>query len=392
MLTTPYAPRPPGELVWAHATTEIRLSALCDLSVRLKSQRPGLHLLVTVEPDRLAVPARLPEGGDWCCPIPPDHPDNVAQFLAHWQPDVGLWTGGNLMHNLISTAYAQKIPLALLDAEEAEFQSRQLRWFGDLTRSSLECFQSIITNGAAAATLFQRFGIAENRITIASQMRDGVAPHPCDEAALSTVSQSLAGQPVWLAAHVQASEIDAIINAHRSAIRFSHRLLLVMILADPADSNALQTALGTSGLRFCNWHPGSGIEDNIQVATADGPRDLGLWYRAAPLTFMASSLKQGSTGCGPFEAAALGSAILYGPHVGNHLAAYSRLAAVGAARTVRDADGLGAAVIQLIAPDHSATMALAGWQVVTEGAQLADTLVERIQDMLDLREATHARP
>jgi 3-deoxy-D-manno-octulosonic-acid transferase len=88
----------------------------------------------------------------------------------------------------------------------------------------------------------------------------------------------------------------------------------------------------------------------------------------------------------------LGSAILFGPHVQGHRDTYSRLAAVGAGRSIGDAEGLGAAVIRLVAPDHAAAMALAGWQVVTEGAALSDRLVEMVQDRLDLKGAHHARP
>lgn len=388
----PYAPRPSGELVWAHATTEIRLSALCDLGVRLKSQRPGLHLLVTTDPELLASPMRLPEGADWCFPFSSDHPADVEQFLTHWHPDLGLWTGGNLMPNLICTASEQGTPMILLDAEEREFQSHQHRWFRDLTRTSLACFQSITTDGPSAASLLLRIGVPENKVIISARLRDGIAPMPCDDQALSTVTQSLAGQPVWLAAHVDAAEISAVISAHRTAIRFSHRLLLVMALSDSNEDTTLATALNVSGLRHVVWKPGTGVEDMTQIIVINGARDLGLWYRVAPLTFMASSLLPGSKGRNPFEAVALGSAILYGPKVTDHLAAYSRLGAVGAARVVRDADGLGAAVVQLIAPDHSATMALAGWNIVTESAHLTDKLLEQIQDMLDLREVDYARP
>lgn len=389
--TTRYTLRPPGELIWAHATSETRLSALCDLGARLKTQRPGLSLLLTTDPDLFTPPPRLPAEANWIYPLVSDHPENVSHFLAHWQPDAGLWTGGNLLPNLICTASEQNIPMILLDAEANEFQSRHHRWFRELTLTSLMCFQSITTNGPGAAKLFHSYGIPDNKITISTRLSDGVAPMPCDELALAMVTQNLAGQPVWLAAFVQASEIDAIIKAHRNAIRFSHRLLLVVILSDTSDYAQLESVLSTSGLRYCDWQPNQIIEDNIQVAIACAPDDLGLWYRAAPLTFMASSLTPGSTGRGPFEAAALGSAILYGPHVGDHLSAYSRLAAVGAARTVRDAAGLGSSVVQLIAPDHSATMALAGWEVVTESAHLTDKLVDKVQDILDLREASHAR-
>ena len=109
-------------------------------------------------------------------------------------------------------------------------------------------------------------------------------------------------------------------------------------------------------------------------------------YRLAPVTFLGGSLVSGVGGRDPFEAAALGSAILYGPNVGRYLAAYSRLASVGAARIVKDAETLAGAVQRLSAPDQAAAMAHAAWEVVTQGAEATDRLLDLLQDTLDLAE------
>ena len=110
---------------------------------------------------------------------------------------------------------------------------------------------------------------------------------------------------------------------------------------------------------------------------------MGLWYRASPVCFLGSSLGQGHGGSDPYVAAALGSAIIYGPNVGTHLSSYSRLAAVGAARIVRDAAGLSRALAHLLAADQAASMAHAAWQIISEGAETTDTLVAQIQELLD---------
>ena len=103
----------------------------------------------------------------------------------------------------------------------------------------------------------------------------------------------------------------------------------------------------------------------------------------APLAFLGGSLTAGHGGNDPFEAAALGTAILYGPNVGQHLAAYSLLVEAGAARIVRDADSLTSAVSNLIAPDQAAAMAHAGWDAVTAGAALVDSVIAEIVERLD---------
>jgi 3-deoxy-D-manno-octulosonic-acid transferase len=105
----------------------------------------------------------------------------------------------------------------------------------------------------------------------------------------------------------------------------------------------------------------------------------------APVSFLGGSLVAGHNCVDPLEAAALGSAILYGPRVGKHLQSYSRLAAAGAARIINDSAALGMAVSRLVAPDQAAIMAHAGWDVISEGAALTDRISDLVQDTLDLR-------
>jgi 3-deoxy-D-manno-octulosonic-acid transferase len=71
---------------------------------------------------------------------------------------------------------------------------------------------------------------------------------------------------------------------------------------------------------------------------------------------------------------------------------YSRLAKAGAARIVKDGDTLGTAVSRLISPDQAAAMAVAGWDVVSQGADLTDRVIDLVHATLDGElEMTNAR-
>ena len=383
--------RPQGELLWAHATSNDRLVALGELGLRLKSLRPDLNILITQELADKDQAIRFPDVAHAEI-LDSDHPLSTRLFLEHWKPDICLWAGGGLMPNLISQTANQGVPLFLIDVDVDDFPTRRHKWFPDLTRRSLELFEIILATSGTAALELRRIGVPEAKITVTGRLRGGGSPAPFPEEDLSAVAQNLLGRPIWLAAHAQPQEFEAILTAHRTALRLVHRLLMVVVVANPKDLTGLGDFLAGSGLRFAKWSLGDEIEDNVQVLISDGTDDLGLWYRAAPLTFMASSLHVGQTGRDPLDAVALGSAVLFGPHVSDHRAVYSRLVSVGAGRTVGDGEGLGAAVIRLIAPDHAAAMALAGWDVATEGAQLTDMLIELIQNRLDQQEASDARP
>ncbi|QBF33810.1 3-deoxy-D-manno-octulosonic acid transferase [Thalassococcus sp. S3] len=382
----PPVDRPEGEVLWAHATSSMRLAALQNFGFRLKQQRPDLHVLITTS-QRTGPGEELWQGADWICPLVPDHPELARAFLDHWRPDLGVWTGGYLQPNLISTARERDLPMVLIDADNEGFDEARHSWFPSLIRSCLGCFETILSADEATAERLIRLGAKAEKVTVSARLRNGSMPVAINETDLKEVTDMLGGRPIWLAAHVQPDEVETVLAAHRHAIRLAHRLLLVLLPASPDQADAYRTMLEQAGMR---WSDCDTTDDSTQVLLCDtecGLDEIALWYRVAPLSLVGSSLKPGYGGHDPFMAAAFGSAILYGPNVRNHLSAYSRLASAGAARIVKDADTLSAAVSRLIAPDQAASMALAGWEVVSEGAHLTDQLLELAHDTLD-----HAGP
>lgn len=390
--TPPQGRRAGEELVWVHATSETRLAALLDLGQRLQSLRNDVSLLVTVDGARFPVAPVLDDEFAQLVVLEDDLSSVIPQLLDQWTPKICLWAGGNLMPNTIAAAAARRVPMVLLDVSETDLPPRRRKWFVDLTRLTLGAFDKVMTTSAPTAAAMRRLGVPDDRLSVTGRLRPSVAPQPCSESELASLTQSLSSRPVWLAAQVQASEFASVIEAHLAALRLIHRLLLVIVPADANDIDQMSNMLAASDLRFMSWEKSDVVEDHKQALIAPDLADLGLWYRAAPLTFLAGSLAPGVSGHSPLEAAALGSAILYGPNISAHLESYSRLAAGGAAHSVHDGPSLGAAVIQMIPPDNASAMALAGWEVVTEGAELTDRLLDLVQDTLDTGRVPDARP
>ncbi|NDW45851.1 3-deoxy-D-manno-octulosonic acid transferase [Ruegeria sp. PrR005] len=380
--------RPEGELLWIHVADRGRFPALCDLAQRLVTLRPDLSTLFTIPGDTRT--------DDWPSPtglvsvLPEDHPMSARRFLNHWTPDMCLWSGGGLKPNLIDQAAQSGLPMVLIDIAESDLAARKHRWLPDLTRTVLDCFDLIVTNGEAAARQVRRAGVAPAKVRSSPPLQVSANPAPWPEDELAAVNAALGGRPVWLSAWTQAKEFISVLTAHRFALRSLHRALLVVHVADPEEAGPLRERLEHMDLRCINWDIGDMIDDHTQVAISADPETLGLWYRVSPLTFLGSSLEPGAGGRDPLTAVALGSALLYGPNVRNHIDTYVRLASAGAARSVRDADALGSEVVHLLAPDAAAAMALAGWEVVTETAHLTDELIELVQDRLDRRGAERA--
>ena len=379
-------PRPQGPVIWIHVARSERLPALLQLSARLISQRDHISVLLTTAKS-VQPPARTKKGIVFGS-LPGPHPEDVQSFLDHWQPELCLWTSGDLVPSIIATTAMSNVPLYLIDASEDGFSGKPVPLLPDPTPGTLSLFTTIMASDANAARRLRRIGVPEEDLTITGPLQEGSAAMPCNESDLEELNDVIGTRPVWLAAMVQPEELATILRAHRIVSRFAQRLLLVIVPDRPEMGDDMADRMSRGNMEFCRWSDGEFPDDNCEVLLADTYGEMGLWYRIAPISFMASSLVAGHGGCDPFEPAALGSAILYGPNSGRHLHAYSRLAEAGAARIVRDTDTLASALKQLIAPDRAAAMSLAAWEVVSEGAQVTDRIMDLIHDTLDLAEVS----
>ena len=210
---------------------------------------------------------------------------------------------------------------------------------------------------------------------------------PYNQSDHDELSKLLRGRHVWLAAMAQPDELPVILKAHQEVSKLAHRAFLVIVPDDITRTATYRQQLESSGWRFAIWSEGDLPEEATQILLADTVGELGLWYLLATVTFMGSSLFSGQSGRDPNEPAAHGSAILYGPNVSRYLTSYTRYSEAGAARLVRDAETLAAAVQRLIAPDESAAMAHAAWDVSSQGAAVTDQIIDLVQDSLDVLEA-----
>lgn len=373
--------RPEGPVVWGHATSAGRLAALMQIATRLKMQMPGLNFIVTAT-QKIAKPNHLEDWFIWQ-ELAEDTLQNGEAFLAHWKPDVCLWTGGYFRSALLLQAEKQNLKMFLIDADSDGLSMAHQRWLPDLTRANLRQFGAVFARTGTAAQTLRRFGVADELIEVTGPLQEGGVPLDCNENERDEMGQLLAGRPIWLAAMVQSDELKIILEAHRKVSRMALRLLLILVPDDETDGSEFLEVLNKEGFNTAVWSKDEVPDETCQVLLADTWGDLGLWYRLAPITLMASSLTPGHGGGDPYEPAALGSAVLYGPHVGQHLATYSRFVTAGAARIVKDADSVAAALQQLLAPDQAALMAAAAWEVASEGAEVTDRVISLVLDTLD---------
>ena len=236
---------------------------------------------------------------------------------------------------------------------------------------------ALVIDGQAAERL-ERSGLATRRIRIAGAIGEIPEVLPCIESDREDMARALGTRPVWLAADLPLSEAAYVEAAHRLATRQAHRLMLVV--APPEEGPAvdrLAEALGARGLRISRRDAAEEPEEDTDIYLADGPGELGLWLRLAPVTYLGGTLTTGAMRS-PYTVASLGSALIHGPKRGAFDVDFTRLLAQGGARAVRQSVGLGPALAELLAPDRAARLAHAAWDVASEGADAMAAAVETV--------------
>lgn len=360
-------PKGQGPLLFL-CTSPSRRSAAARISTLLKKARADLRI------------HELGSGGN----VDPDtDSDLMRHLLEQANPFAVLLLGSDLPAALISGAVGRNIPVIL---GEANLEPQELRWTlnAGMRRDLLNSLSMIFATDTASHEIARRIGIAPRRVRMTGPITEIRDPLPCNEAELSVIADLLNGRHSWLAACVPLSEEEAVLAAHRAALRQAHRTLLLLIPASAERVGPLVELCEQNGLIVAQRAMDEEPVDDVQVLITDSPEELGLWYRLAPVTYMGGTLSgDDSETRHPFEPAALGSAIVHGPATGRFATEWHQLDAGGAARQVAGPDELANTIAELTLPELVADLASNAWTVGTGGAGVAMQIATCVLDVLN---------
>jgi 3-deoxy-D-manno-octulosonic-acid transferase len=368
-LGEPTARRPRGRLAWLHAVGLGEVLALRGLIAEMADRAPDLSFLVTstARSAALATARNLPPRTIHQF-LPLDLPGPRRRFLDHWRPDLSVWAEQDLWPGLIADTAARGIPLALVNARmNAAAYRRRARARG-LYAQLLRNFDLIAAQDPATARHLEALG-APAPVPVAGSLKPAAPPLADDPAARAQIEAALGPRPLWLAASTHAEDEVVALTAHRTIAEAAPEVLLLLVPRQPARGPEIAEAARAAGLTPALRSEGTLPDPATQVYIADTIGELGLWYRLAPAALIGGSFGP-VNGHNPWEPARLGCAILHGPNTANFAADYAALHAAGAARLVRTAPDIAAALAD---PDLARMAETAG--------ALADTHAEGARDL-----------
>lgn len=373
---------PDQPLVWMHCPLQAHLPGVAALTEALAADDNAAHVVVTCAEGLPAPEARL--DGVTYLPVPPDHRQPVRAFLEALRPDLMIWHEGHLRPVLVHETRGRAFARILVDVRADGTMLEGAGWMPGAAAALVDSFDHAFAVDHIAGQKLAKLGLDEDQVEVTGAL-EALPPAPsCHERDRQDLAEVIGTRPVWLAADLPMEELGDVILAHRHAIRSAHRLLLIIAPADIKDVDAMMDRLSASGMPTVSRWDGEEPNDHTEIYLADGPGEMGLWLRLSPVTYLGGTLTGRATRH-PFEAAALGTAIIHGIRTGAHAEAFARLTRAGAARAVHQGQNLGPAVEALQAADRCATMVEAAWDVSTAGAVTANRLADLIRKRLPLR-------
>ncbi|WP_372611656.1 3-deoxy-D-manno-octulosonic acid transferase [Aquicoccus sp.] len=370
------APRPGGRLVWLHAVGLGEVLALRGLIARMANLEPDLQFLVTsntLGSARALARNMPPRTLHQFAPL--DAPGPARRFLDHWRPDLSIWAEQELWPGLVFRADRAGIPLALVNARMNDAARARRQQVGAIYRDILPRFALVSAQDARSAANLATLGTPMVRCD--GSLKSIAPPLADDPAQRALLEAGIGGRPLWLAASTHAPDEELVLAAQERLLARAAETLLILAPRLPGRGEDVAAAIRTRGLKLARRSAGEAITSDTQVYLADTLGEMGLFYRSAPVAFIGGSMGA-VEGHNPWEAAALGTAILHGPRLANFAADYAALADAQAAQLVDTPDTLAKAVTD---PDRAA-MAGRAEALVAANMDRLDALCQKLVDLV----------
>jgi len=324
--------RPAGPLIWLHAVGLGEVMALRGMIPILSRHCPGAYFLVTSGTRQSAdvFTKNLPDRTLHQY-LPLDVREYCKAFLAHWKPDICIWSEQELWPNMIWNIDQEGIPQIVINA-----------------RMNAASFQSRHRAKGMFADIYGRFSL------ISAQ--DGqTAAHLRALGASVRVDGSL--KPLSPALQVDHGEYET------RKIQIGERFLLCLASSHPADEAVALEALYEMGpetlliiaprrversaaiiakIKTAGFSLSVGnepIQQTTRVHLVDQVGQLGLWYRLCSYAFVGGGFDE-TQGHNPWEAVTLNRRVLHGPNTANFKRDYENLNALGIAFQIMSAADL----------------------------------------------------
>lgn len=381
------------DVIWVHAVSVGEARASAPLVAGLLAHGP---VLVTTMTPTGADQVRALFGPQVAhCYLPYDLPGAVGRFLDHFRPRLAVIMETELWPNLFAACRARGVPLAVANLRLSERSARGYRRWAALSRFLLRQPDRFAVQGEADADRLIALGAPAERVQVTGNVKFELKlPASQFEMAEARRREWGSDRPVWLAASTREGEETRLLEAWRALRARFPDLLWVVAPRHPERFGPAAVLLRRAGARVALLSKvrGRALAQDVEVLVADSMGELLTLYGAADVAFVGGSLVP-TGGHNILEPCAVGTPVVFGPHMYNFAVAAELVCERGAGVQVKDPAGVAAALGRYLAePGLRFEAGEAGRRLIAENQGAAARTLDLLQGLLRPAPAAPGRP
>lgn len=354
--------------IWLHAVSVGEVNAAAPLVNALRRSHPQLRWLVTTITPTGSERVRALWGDSLVHVYAPyDLPGAVRRFLRHYRPRLALIMETELWPNLLFGCRDHRIPAYILNARLSARSLRGYRVLAPLIARVARIPRRIGAQSAADAGHFIALGATPQSVVQTGNLKFDIAVPEGLADFVDEFKTSRGPGLVWIAASTHDGEEAAVLAIHRRLRERWPGLLLVWVPRHPERFARVAEAARAEGWQVGTRRANAWPAAADAVFVVDTLGELMSFYACADAAFVGGSL-QPIGGHNLLEPAAVGTAMVTGPHLHNFAEISQSLLDAEALVACTDTDGVAAALDALLAdPALRARRVAAGQALVAQG-------------------------
>jgi 3-deoxy-D-manno-octulosonic-acid transferase len=303
--------------IWLHAVSVGEVRAAVPLIRALMSRYPEHRLIVTTMTSTGSEQVHSLLGEDVLhYYVPYDLPGAVARFLDHTRPDIAIMMETELWPNIFYGCRTRSIPIVIANMRISEGALKRYLKVPKLTAQTLALVDVLAAQSEIDTTRLRQLKAPAEKIRVTGSIKFDISlPASLRERADVLRGQWGRDRPVWLAASTREGEDELVLAARAELLKRFPNLLLVIAPRHP-ERFAAVARLAKKSARVALHSETRHVADDVQILIGDTMGELQLFYGAVDVAFVGGSLVPVG-GHNILEAAAVGTPVVFGPHMNN---------------------------------------------------------------------------
>ncbi len=365
--------------VWLHAVSVGEVNAAAPVVDALRRQRPDIRwVITTITPTgSQRVRALWGDAVDHVY-LPYDVPGSAGRFLDHFHPSLALILETELWPNLLFGCRDRGIPVYILNARLSARSLKGYRLLRPLVGRALRTVTCVAAQSREDARRFVVLGAREAQVCALGNLKFDIHPPDPAETLAAFHAHVPAGRVTWIAASTHEGEEQAVIDLHARVLERYPDALLLWAPRHPERFGKAEALARAQDWRVATRSAERWPEADTQVFVINTLGELMPFFACAQVAFVGGSL-QAIGGHNLLEPAAMGTAVITGPHLHNFAEISRRMNEAGALCIRDDVAELGDELIHLLgdAPARERMIA-AGAELVANGRGALQRTLELI--------------